>query len=122
MSSQKNDKAWKLLENAARPEGSSQRQVGRQVRPSCSKIAVSVSQVERVVRVLENLLLWRVAPKQIRMDNGPEFISKRLENWAKEKQIVLMHIQPRKPAHIVPMSFGRMPISNASTARFVKTF
>lgn len=53
---------------------------------------------ERVVRVLENLLLWRAAPKQIRMDNGPEFISKRLENWAKEKQIELRHIQPGKPA------------------------
>jgi len=66
---------------------------------------------ERVVRVLENLLLWRAAPKQIRM-----------ENWAKEKQIELMHIQPGKPAHIVPISFGRMHTSNASTARFVKMF
>jgi len=34
---------------------------------------------ERVVRVLENLLLWRTAPKQIRMDNGPELISKGLK-------------------------------------------
>ena len=77
---------------------------------------------ERVVRVLENLLLWRAAPKQIRMDNGPEFISKRLEAWAKEKQIELLNIQPGKPAHIVPMSFGRTHISKGSTARFVKTF
>ena len=65
---------------------------------------------ERVVRVLENLLLWRAAPKQIRMDNGPEFISKRLENWAKEKQIELMHIQPGKPAQ------------NAYIERFNRTF
>ena len=42
---------------------------------------------ERVVRVLENLLLWRSATKQIRMNNGPEFISKRLENWAKENRL-----------------------------------
>jgi len=75
---------------------------------------------ERVIRVLENLLLWRAAPKQIRMDNGPEFISKRLEDWAKEKQIELLHIQPGKPAHIVPMSFGRTHISKGSTAHFVK--
>ena len=33
---------------------------------------------ERVVRVLEQLLDWRAAPKQIRMDNGPELISQRL--------------------------------------------
>ena len=65
---------------------------------------------ERVVRVLENLLLWRVAPKQIRMDNGPEFISKRLEAWAKEKQIELLHIQPGKPAQ------------NAYIERFNRTF
>ena len=65
---------------------------------------------ERVVRVLENLLLWRTTPKQIRMDNGPEFISKRLEIWAQEKQIELLHIQPGKPAQ------------NAYIERFNRTF
>ena len=65
---------------------------------------------ERVVRVLENLLLWRAAPKQIRMDNGPELISQRLESWAKEKQIELIHIQPGKPAQ------------NAYIERFNRTF
>jgi putative transposase len=65
---------------------------------------------ERVVRVLENLLLWRAAPKQIRMDNGPELISQRLESWAKQKQIELIHIQPGKPAQ------------NAYIERFNRTF
>ena len=65
---------------------------------------------ERVVRVLENLLLWRAAPKQIRMDNGPELISQRLERWAKEKHIELLHIQPGKPAQ------------NAYIERFNRTF
>jgi putative transposase len=65
---------------------------------------------ERVVRVLENLLLWRAAPKQIRMDNGPELISQRLGNWAKAKQIELIHIQPGKPAQ------------NAYIERFNRTF
>jgi len=32
------------------------------------------------------------------MDNVPELISQRLESWAKEKQIDLIHIQPGKPA------------------------
>jgi putative transposase len=65
---------------------------------------------ERVVRVLENLLLWRAAPKQIRMDNGPELISQRLESWAKEQRIELIHIQPGKPAQ------------NAYIERFNRTF
>jgi len=65
---------------------------------------------ERVVRVLESLLLWRASPKQIRMDNGPELISQRLESWAKEKQIELIHIQPGKPAQ------------NAYIERFNRTF
>ena len=65
---------------------------------------------ERVVRVLEELLLWRARPKQIRMDNGPELISQRLESWAKEKQIELIHIQPGKPAQ------------NAYIERFNRTF
>ena len=63
------------------------------------RIEVDISlPAERVVRVLEGLLLWRVAPKQIRMDNGPELISQRLESWAKEKHIDLIHIQPGNPA------------------------
>jgi putative transposase len=65
---------------------------------------------ERVVRVLENLLLWRSVPKRIRMDNGPELISQRLESWAVEKQIELLHIQPGKPAQ------------NAYIERFNRTF
>jgi putative transposase len=36
--------------------------------------------------------------QKIRMDNGSELISQRLENWAKEKQIELLHLQPGKPA------------------------
>ena len=65
---------------------------------------------ERVVRVLEQLLSWRGKPAKIRMDNGPELISQRLENWAKEKHIDLLHIQPGKPAQ------------NAYIERFNRTF
>lgn len=65
---------------------------------------------ERVVQVLDMLLLGRAAPRQIRMDNGPELISRRLEQWATEKQIELVHIQPGKPAQ------------NAYIERFNRTF
>jgi putative transposase len=65
---------------------------------------------ERVIRILEMLLLWRNAPQQIRMDNGPELISHRLEDWAKEHGIELAHIQPGKPAQ------------NAYIERFNRTF
>ena len=65
---------------------------------------------ERVVRVLEQLLDWRATPKHIRMDNGPELISQRLDSWARERQIELLHIQPGKPAQ------------NAYIERFNRTF
>jgi putative transposase len=65
---------------------------------------------ERVVRVLEQLLDWRGKPTHIRMDNGPELISQRLENWAKEQHIELFHIQPGKPAQ------------NAYIERFNRTY
>jgi putative transposase len=42
---------------------------------------------ERVVRVLEQLLLWRAAPKQIRMDNGPELISQRVESLTRRNKL-----------------------------------
>jgi putative transposase len=77
---------------------------------------------ERVVRVLETLLLERTTPRSIRMDNGPELISQRLESWAHDHHIELFHIQPGKPAHTVPVSFGRMLTSNVSTARTGKKF
>ena len=73
---------------------------------------------ERVVRVLEQLLDWRGKPACIRMDNGPELISHRLESWAKEKYIELLHIQPGKPAHTVPV-FVR---ENAYIERFNRTY
>lgn len=65
---------------------------------------------ERVIRVLEVLLLWRGTPHQIRMDNGPELISQRLAEWAQTHHVELAHIQPGKPAQ------------NAYIERFNRTF
>lgn len=51
----------------------------------------------RLIRVLEYLKEFRGLPKMIRMDNGPEFISHKLDVWAKENKVDLIFIQPGKP-------------------------
>lgn len=65
---------------------------------------------ERVIRVLEMLTLWRGYPQQLRIDNGPEFISHKLAAWAEEHQVELAFIQPGKPAQ------------NAYIERFNRTY
>ena len=52
---------------------------------------------ERVIRVLEQIIEWRGCPQVIRCDNGPEYISSRLQAWAQNKGIGLHYIQPGKP-------------------------
>lgn len=52
---------------------------------------------QRVIRVLENIGNSRGFPKMIRVDNGPEFISAKLDMWCKEKNIKLIFIQPGEP-------------------------
>ena len=51
----------------------------------------------RVIRTLEKLLFVRGQPDMIRVDNGPEFISDKLDNWCKDNMIQLVFIQPGKP-------------------------
>jgi putative transposase len=51
----------------------------------------------RLIRCLEYLKDCRGLPKMIRVDNGPEFISAKLDIWCKEHQITLVFIQPGKP-------------------------
>lgn len=65
---------------------------------------------ERVVRVLEMLALWRGYPQQLRIDNGPELISRTLALWAEDHQVELAFIQPGKPTQ------------NAYIERFNRTY
>jgi len=51
----------------------------------------------RVIRVLETLITERGKPTNIRTDNGPEFISHRLQQWCEDNTITLQYIQPGKP-------------------------
>ena len=51
----------------------------------------------RVIRTLERIIEWRGCPGSIRVDNGPEYVSDSLRQWAAERAIVLQYIQPGKP-------------------------
>lgn len=51
----------------------------------------------RVIRALDQVIEWRGKPKAIRCDNGPEYISYALAEWAEKHGIALMFIQPGNP-------------------------
>ena len=51
----------------------------------------------RVIRALEQIILWRGKPQRIRCDNGPESISAQLHSWAQEQKIDVIHSQTGKP-------------------------
>jgi len=52
---------------------------------------------ERVKRTLDRIIEWRGVPRSIRCDNGPEYISFALRQWAKSRNIGLNYIQPGNP-------------------------
>ncbi len=52
---------------------------------------------ERVVAVLNRLIGQRGTPKSIRVDHGPEFVSKVLDQWAYAHNVVLDSSRPGKP-------------------------
>jgi putative transposase len=62
------------------------------------------------VRILEELKDWRSLPKQIRVDNGPEFLAEPLKVWAEANNVKILFIQPGKP------------MQNAYVERFNKTY
>jgi len=51
----------------------------------------------RVVRILERLAETRGLPQAIVVDNGPELISKALDEWAYRNRVRLHFIEPGKP-------------------------
>lgn len=52
---------------------------------------------ERVIEVLERIGQARGFPNSIVLDNGPEFISRALDQWAYARGVQLIHIEPGKP-------------------------
>ncbi len=65
---------------------------------------------QRVVRVLDRIAANRGYPAMLRLDNGPEFISLALAEWAEKHAIKLEFIQPGKPTQ------------NAFIERFNRTY
>lgn len=51
----------------------------------------------RVMGSLDQIIEWRGKPAALRCDNGPGYISQQLIDWANERQITLLYIQPGKP-------------------------
>lgn len=52
---------------------------------------------ERVIRSLKQIIAWRSKPLAIRCDNGPEYLSSAITEWARRGGIKLEYIQPGKP-------------------------
>jgi putative transposase len=65
---------------------------------------------EKVKRILMDVIDWRGKPKEIRVDNGPEFTSAALVQFCESNCIVLKYIQPGKP------------VQNAYIERFNRTY
>jgi putative transposase len=65
---------------------------------------------KRVTEFLDGIAVWRGYPAQLRVDNGPENISKEMAAWAKNHGVFIHYIQPGKPAQ------------NAYIERFNRTY
>ncbi len=52
---------------------------------------------QRVIRVVDRIVTSRGYPLKRRMDNGPEFISLTLAQWAEDHGVQPEFIQPGKP-------------------------
>jgi putative transposase len=64
----------------------------------------------RVLWVLRHLMNKQGKPQKIRMDNGPEFIAKIMQQWSKMNEVEFIYIQPGKP------------MQNGFIERFNRTF
>ena len=52
---------------------------------------------QRVIRSLNQLIEYRGKPVQLRCDNGPEYISHALKDWALDQGITISYIEPGNP-------------------------
>ena len=62
----------------------------------CAEIDCSLP-TARVTRALDQVMEWRGQPSVIRSDNGPEYISQEMKEWAQRRGIALWFTQPGNP-------------------------
>ena len=62
----------------------------------CIEVDLSLPSA-RVIRSVEQVIEWRDKLASIRLDNGSEYIAQSLIDWANDRQITLLYIQPGKP-------------------------
>jgi putative transposase len=62
----------------------------------CAEIGISLP-TSRVTQALDRVIEWRGKPAVIRSDNGPEYISQEMKDWADRRGITLWFIQPGNP-------------------------
>jgi len=67
-------------------------------------------QARRVIRTLDQIAFWRGYPAKLRVDNGPEWTSVLMAEWAETNGVMLEFIQPGKPTQ------------NAFIERFNRTY
>ena len=60
------------------------------------EVSMSFS-ARRVIKTLENVIWLNGKPKNIRCDNGPEFISKDFQEWCKGDNISILYTLPGCP-------------------------
>jgi putative transposase len=80
-------------------------------------LAIDVAQGikgEHVVEAMTRLATVRGAPLAIRVDNGPEFISKVLDRWAYENEVKLDFSRPGKPTDNFILSLPKGLLWNRS--------
>ncbi|SIS78159.1 putative transposase [Insolitispirillum peregrinum] len=67
---------------------------------NCEGLGIEVDfslPAERVIHSLNRIIEWRGKPRMIRVDNGPEYISEKLKEWAGRQGIKIQHIQLGQP-------------------------
>lgn len=52
---------------------------------------------EKVIMLLQRIAEQRGLPRKIRVDNGPEFLSKKFVQWCSQNNILIQYIQPGRP-------------------------
>ena len=65
---------------------------------------------QRVTQILDRTIKEKGKPKRIRVDNGPEFISKTFRKWCQSEEIAIQYTQPERP------------MQNGYIERFNRTF